>query len=243
MFDTFKLLISEVYGRLGHLPGEYLSPEDIAAAVEETFALRGLSAQQSPQGRIGKIVPLNANTRDVALSNAPDILLPSWVERKLGTEPNERYEVLPSYGQAYLEAVRNRGEFGCAFWRDDNGWRVTLSYNPTGYVHRLHYYGAPVIMGSLDDEIPLPKHFFFFFADTATKLTIKRVLGRNMALPFDRQLASGQLEMLGAIAAACIAGEDEWKPMFKNELEASKNPAGRQRRPILAPGRGRVRTY
>lgn len=244
MFDTFALLISEVYDRLGHLGPEFLSPEDIAAGLQEELALRGLMAQQSSQSRISKSVPLTINARDASITGvAPDIMLPSYLERKIGTEPNENFIYVPSYGPSYLEGVRNRGESGCAFYLDSEGWRVTISYNPDNYEHRLHYYADPLIPQTVDDPLPLPKRFFHFFAAGGTKRTAKRVIARNISLPFDEQLNSGQLQALGLVVAAANADIEEWLPLWTRETQANKNTKAGMRRPILSGGGGSRRTY
>ena len=245
MYDTISNLVSEVMSSLGSPSLEILHPKHVVEALSESFALRGLTAQQSAEGRYNKSVPIVVNSRDTLLSQAADIALPSYVERRAGSDPFVTWVYVPSCDKSLLEEARGRGEERCAFYRAGDGrWRLMLSDNPTGITYRLNYYSDPAIIATLEDPLPLPIRFATMFKYDTQINVVPGMMSRAAQLPPESQLNSAQLQAISAVLAHASTGLEKWEPLWKRELEGNKNPRGRFRRSLLSHGGPMIRrTY
>lgn len=244
MYDTIAHLVSDIYSSFGSPSLEILAPKYIVEALAESFALRGLTSQQSAEGRYNKQVPIVVNSRDTLLSQAADIALPSYVERRVGSDPFVTWVYVPSCDKSLLEEARGRGEERCAFYRAGDGrWRLMLSDNPTGTTYRLFYYADPAIIATLEDPLPLPVRFATMFKYDTQINVVPGMMARAAQLPEESQLNSAQLQAISAVLGHANAGLEKWEPLFKRELEGNKTPRGRFRRSLLARGVPVRRTY
>lgn len=241
MYDTIAHLVSEVLQDFGSLPVELLHPEHVMKGLAKALALRGLSTQQSREGRFTKVVPLTLNSRDSLLAGAPDMALPLYVERQVGVTPNESWMWIAPINQAVLDESRMRGDVRCSFYKEatNSQWHLLLSYDPSGSNHRLWYYTDPGVIQTLGGPLPIPARFAPMIQYDTIINCVPGVLMRAANLPEERQLNSGQLGAIKALlghAQGELTKDDGWNELFKIENNRERATRGRMMRPILGRG-------
>jgi hypothetical protein len=225
------ILQTEVDRMLGHLDAKYLNPEDVTAAAIETLAYYSLDAQQSQYGRVGKVVEFQPRSRSAPVSKAADMAVPSYVERRVGYPPNERWQWIPA---THPSALFETQELRCAWERGTNGLKLLFNYDPSGWgPYRLHYYADPEFAKALDSPLGLPKRFGFLFTHATILNAVTTVMNRAAQLPEDEQLNANQLNAISAQIGHSQAQVNKWEPLWKGEKDADKAPRGRNRRPVL----------
>lgn len=237
MFDSLAVLQTEVDRALGHLDRKYLDPEDCTAAAIETLAYYGLQSQQSQYGRVSRVVEFNPTSRNAPVGKASEMAVPSYLEYRVTTAPNERWERIHTTHPSLLGEIEARR---CAWDRDSNGLRLLFNYDPTGTgPYRLHFYSDPEIAQALTDPLGLPTRYGFLFTHATILNVITTVMNRAAQLPEDEQLNSGQLGAISAQISHSDAQVKKWEALRKTELDAERAPKGRNRRPVLGwMGRG-----
>lgn len=196
MFDSLALLMSDAYQALGSPKREHLDPKDLARAAFKTIAFYGLDSQHSEYGRTEKHVTFYPPDRDFLVTNyAPDLMLPTYIERRAGNSPWEEWVWAPLIRHSALEERRAEGQgpYG-ATYREEDGLHILLSYDPTGYEHRLWYYTDPVVPGSRHDPLPLPTRFGFMFSAQTVLYAVPMMFMRSAKLPEEQQLSTAQLQ-------------------------------------------------
>lgn len=236
MFETLALLISDTSQALGHPNREHLDPEDLTRAVFQTLALYGLDSAHSETSRRSKSALVNLNSRESMLYNVPDILLPAYLERKIGQQPTEEWDWLPHIRRASLESTRRAGRAFCSFTRLTEGWQVALSYDPTDTEHRLWYYSDPIVPQTKDDPLPLPPRFGFMFTARSVINAVPMMLMRAANLPEEQRLNSAQLQAIDAALAHADNQIREYEPLWNKEKRGDLNARGRNRRPLVWGG-------
>lgn len=237
MFDSLAVLQTEVDQRLGHLDRKYCDPEDVTAAAIETLAYYGLQAQQSQYGRVSKVVEFNPTSRNAPVNKASDMAVPSYLEVRVTTTPNERWERIHTTHPSLLgDNVARR----VAWDRDANGLRLLFNYDPTGTgPYRLHFYSDPEIAQALTDPLGLPTRYGFLFTHKTILNLVTTIMNRAAQLPEDEQLNSGQLNAISAQISHSKAQVKMWEARRDYELNAERAPKGRNRSPVLGwMGRG-----
>jgi len=237
MFQTIGHLISELMSDFGGLPAELLSPKQAFEALNESFAARGLQAQQSPQGRTESALPLTLGSRDVPLP--PTVQIPLWLEMKTAAAPYTTWTYVPWVNQAIIEESRTRGDLRCSFYRDANTkfWHLVLSYDPIQVAHQLWHAGDVGLVANSTDTIPFETTFAVMFKLDAQISLIPKILQRWSNLPEDRLPNSAQLAALNAtLVHAQSEVKEKWEPLWFNRNRAGKEQRGRARRPILGRG-------
>jgi hypothetical protein len=236
MFDSLAHLISDTSQALGHPNREHLDPEDLTRAVFETLALYGLDSAHSETSRRSKSIPVNLNARETVLYNAENILLPSYLERKIGNEPTETWDWLPHIRRASLESARQAGRAFCSFQRVDEGWQVTVTYDPVGTEHRLWYYSDPIVPQTKDDPLPLPSRFGFMFTARSVINAVPMMLMRAANLPEEQRLTSNHLQAIDAAVGHANSVIEAYEPLWNKEKRSDLNARGRMRRPLVGGG-------
>jgi len=233
MFDSLALLMSDAYQALGSPKREHLDPKDLARAAFKTMAFFGLDSQHSEYGRMEKHVTFEPPGRDFLVTNyAPDILLPTYIERRAGNSALDEWVWAPLIRHSALEERRGEGPYGSVY-REEDGLHILLSYEPAGYEHRLWYYTDPVVPGSKDDPLPLPTRFGFMFSAQTVLYAVPMMLMRAAKLPEEQQLTTAQLQAINAAVGDANAEIARYEPAWTKEKVADRNPQGRNRRPIL----------
>lgn len=232
MFDSLAILQTEVDRALGNPGREFLEPEDVTAAAIECLALRGLQAAQSTYARVSKHVQFYPSSRNASVNAASDMAVPSYVERRISTAPNEAWTIVPTVHPSLLSGVL---EYRTAWERDSDGLRLLLNYTPTGIYHRLWYYADPKFAQMLNDPLGLPTRFGYLFLHDTILNVIPSVMHRAAAIEAagGQGLTLAQLKAIETQIAHSQAKVDEWEPLWKSEKDASKAPRGRNRRPVL----------
>lgn len=235
MFDSIATIMTEVYRAYGNPAREYLDPSDIASATWEVFARYGLIAQQSEYERATRSVFLPLNSRDSRITQAQDIMAPSFLERRIGLSPNESWDWIPTVGLEDIEDQRDYGrEAACTFYRDENRqFRLRLSYDPISITHRLWYFSNPGVPNSPGEPLPLPARFGFMFMHKAIVNTAPKYLARAANLPIDKQLNSGQLGAISSVVGHSQGELQSWEKLWKKEIDSDRSPGGRNRRSLI----------
>lgn len=247
MFETPAHIVNEVMDSFGELPPEILSVKHVVNGLTESFADRGLSAQQSSAGRLSSLLSLPSLTeRDTRLDAA--VSMPLSVERRVGSSPRETWVFVHYVDPNVLEESRLRGDSRCSFYRDaDNRkWHLTLTYDPSGIEHRLWYWADPAAITSLTDPLFHPSRFGVMFKYDTQIHVVPPMLMRAANLPEDGQLTSSQLNAINTVLAHAKSELEKpggWNDKYEIEIRSDKAVRGRMRRPILARGVGYPRTY
>ncbi len=240
MFDSLDILQTEVDSALGHPDRKLLDPEDVTASAIEVLEFYGLEAQQSQYGRVSKMVEFSPTMRDHPVNKASGMIVPLWVERRVGNLINqqwERWERIHTVHSSMLGEIATRR---CSWERRSDGLHLIFNYDPVGTgPYRLHYYADPDIANALNDPLGLPTRYGFLFLHETILLVISRMLQRAAQLPEAEHLNSAQLNALSAQMAHSEAQAIRWKAKWDTEQNAEKAPKGRNRRPVLGRmGRG-----
>ena len=235
MFDSVGHIISETMAEFGGLPADLLSPSMAFTAINESFAARGLQAQQSRQGRVEQVISLAPTSRDMALP--PQVVMPLWLEMKIANPPYTTWRYIPWVNQPLIEESRERSDLRCSFYRNAQTrfWHLTLSYDPVSAAHQLWHAPDPLLVSSDRDTVPIEKSFATMFKWDAVVNLVPKILMRAANLPEDRQLNSGQITALTATVQHAQAElRDKWSDLWVARNHQSKEQRGRARRSIIA---------
>lgn len=241
MFDTCAHIVFDVMQDFA-LPREILNTEQVMKGLAQSLALRGLARQQSEEGRQTKVISVSLSSR-IAPLNQPDIAIPLYIERRMGFEPYTTWQWIAPTKKDTVEECRVRGDLRSAFWKDDPTglWQVTLTYDPTGWMHQLNYYTDPAVAAMLGDPLPLPTRFAFMFKYDTIINIIPGILMRNGLLDEKDQLNSTALSAINAMLAHAqneLTKEQGYNELWTVENNKDKATRGRMMRPLI--GRGRV---
>jgi hypothetical protein len=238
MFDSIGHLISEILHSFGSLPAELLNAENVFEGTNESLAARGVMAQQSPQARLIKVLPLFVTQRDTVLNS--EVAVPLWLEMKLGTAPYETWSFVHWVNQPVLEESRLRGDRRCSFYREANTgfWHLLLSYDPLQVQHRLwHSADVKLVELTTDTLSPLFRKFAVMFKYDIQINVVPGIMMRSSVLPEERQLTAMQIGALNSVVAhAQQQLETKWNQMWELELRAGKEVRGRFRRRLVTHG-------
>lgn len=241
MFDTFAHLVSEVFLRLGSPAGELLKPEQIVSVATEVLTKDGLITQQSEYARISKKTIISPAARDTLLSQVPDLMLPSSLERQVSSAPNTSWLYIPIANDADLESARIRGDGSrCAFTLEPDGMHLMLSYDPKGFTHRLTYCAEPQIARVMGDALDRGSRYGFLYTHETIVGCVPIIQMNASKLPPERRLTADDLQALSSTLAYSQSQIKELREIFDNEKDANRNAKGRNRRRILG-GRGAIR--
>lgn len=239
MHDTLALLVSDILMGLGDPPREYLEPEEAVRAALHTLALYGLASQQSTHSRNNLSITMTLTARETSLKGKmQDVMLPSYVERKFGANPNEGFIYLHSVNLAGVEEARLSGLDRCCFYKDREGFFVLrTSYDPRNTEHRIWFYQDPTVAQTLDDPLPLPTRFGPMFVARGIIKAYGLMLMRIGKIPVELQPSETYFSGIAAIVEESRLELKEWENLWEYEKKASPAPKGRNRRSILASRR------
>jgi hypothetical protein len=240
--DTLAQFVTDLFEALGFPPAEYLSPEDAVRAVRRSLAFYDLDLGQSNQNQVvSKSAEFSFTTREKSLSNVRGV--PLWLERKVGSAPNEGWPMVHAGNLAAVEDAWGRGDERCAFYNGEkNALVVRLSYLPSAaQKFRLWYDPNPSLSVTLADPVLLTPTFYPMFTARAVLDAVPVML-----LHAAKCAEEGNPPSSLTLTAWDIAGNraeqvlDDYKPIWRQHKLGSRGAArGRNRRPVLArSGRG-----
>ncbi len=242
MCDELANLISDAWQGLGYLDKPLLETDDLARAVIHSLGLVKQSTDFSSQNLALQSYPFTPSGRDTTLSGAADLAVPAWLERQIGTEPDDYWRMVQVVSLNGLESARIRGESRCAFYATGGMIHVKLSYNPSdfGYSqHRLWYSANPFLASTLTDialdaqVTAIPANFWPLISGLAELEVIPTIL-INLAQAKEKnpELADALKERQGYLAVK-IGNVPNWGDRLSHWVNGARGQSGGRRRRIL----------
>lgn len=242
MCSELANLISDAWQGLGYLDKPLLETDDLARAVIHSLGLVKQSTDFSSQNLALQSYPFSPSGRDTTLSGAADLSVPAWLERQIGTEPHESWQMVPVVSLSALEPARNRGETRCAFYATNGMIHVRLSYFPSDYSYpsyRLWYSSNPILASTLSDialdaqVTALPANFWPMISGMAELEVIPTILIHLAQLKEKNpELADALKERQGYLAVK-IGNVPNWGDRMSHWVNGARGQSGGRRRRIL----------
>lgn len=233
--DKLAHLVTDLFEALGFPAAEHFGPEDAVRAVRRSLSFYDLDLGQSNQNQtISKTAEFSFTTRDKSLPSFRGV--PLWLERKIGSSPNEGWPMVHGVNLAAVEDAWARGDERCAFHSERTGLVVRLSWLPdSSTVFRVRYDADPTLEITLADPIRLRPSFFPMYTARAVLDAVP-----TMLLAAAKCAEEGNPPSALMLTAWDIAGNraeqvlEDYKPLWKQEKLGSRGaPRGRNRRKIL----------